>query len=533
MLIYNPKKKLFNIAKIGTISIIFLTSAYTLANTLNSELSAEKPNSDYKEKVSVNENIGKITVAESSNDIVIEEKENGFCSVDGSIDNNNPGFNGSGFANTDNAIGKTIVWHVRLDAASSFMAEWRYANGSGTNRIGTISVNGVVQGDVNFPTSGSWSSWTATSAVIDLSSGDNTIVLKAKTNEGLSNIDSLTFQGAGNTSLRPGNCEDDDDPVDDNPTETDDRYRLMWSSDFPPIPVTNSDPDDVQSIIRLLLYSNELDIEGFIASAGTYSMVANKKNYTTVLDAYEKVYDNLKAHDNRYPTPDSLRGITYEGKGNNNGVSIQWGCGKQSADVLIGSGLSSEGSNAIIATADKPDSRPLWIGVAGGGREVAQAIWDVRNTRSEAEAAEFISKLRVFLIACQDGTHDYLMDVPGLFVIESRNTYNAFFCDGSSNCNTDWVNNNIINNHGPLGAIYPPKGCCINGVQEGDTPAFMHLISANRGINNPENPAEAGWGGQYKLSSDNKWIDSSGQKIRSDRQTIQNEFAERADWMIK
>lgn len=311
------------------------------------------------------------------------------------------------------------------------------------------------------------------------------------------------------------------------------RFRLIWSSDFPPIPVTNSDPDDVQSIVRLLTYSNELDIEGFIASAGTYGMVANKSNLNTVWDAYAKVQDNLKKYDSRYPNADKLRAITYEGKGNNNGVSIKWECNKQPAENLIGAGKDSEGSNAIIAAADKPDTRPLWIGVAGGPREVAQAIWKVRSTRSAADANAFISKLRVFLIACQDSTHQYIMNVPNLFVIESKNSYQGFFCDGNALCNSNWLDTNIRFNHGPLAALYPPKGAAITGVQEGDSPAFMHLISAMRGINDAENPAQGGWGGTYRRDgSSNRWLDAGGASIKAGLSQYQAEFALRADWMV-
>lgn len=62
------------------------------------------------------------------------------------------------------------------------------------------------------------------------------------------------------------------------------RLRVIVTSDFPPFPVTNSDPDDVQSMVRFLLYANEFDVEGLIASAGTFGMVAEKKNILAVLD---------------------------------------------------------------------------------------------------------------------------------------------------------------------------------------------------------------------------------------------------------
>jgi hypothetical protein len=80
------------------------------------------------------------------------------------------------------------------------------------------------------------------------------------------------------------------------------QHRIIISSDFPPLPVTNSDPDDVQSMVRFLLYSNKFDVEGLIASAGTFEMVAEKKNMLAVLDEYDKVDENLRKHDPNFPT---------------------------------------------------------------------------------------------------------------------------------------------------------------------------------------------------------------------------------------
>lgn len=315
-------------------------------------------------------------------------------------------------------------------------------------------------------------------------------------------------------------------------TTSNERYRIIVTSDFPKFPVTNSDPDDVQSIVRFLLYSNEFDVEGLIVSAGTFDMVAEKKNMLAVLDEYDKVDENLRKHDAQYPTADALRAITYEGKGNNNGIKIKWGCGKQAVENIIGEGKSSEASKAIIAAVDKPDPRPIWVSVWGGPREVAQAIWDVRNTRSEKELKAFISKLRIYLIACQDASHQWLMnEFPDLFIIESRKTYHGIFRSDSK----EWAEENIINNHGPLCAIYPPKAIAGPGVIEGDSPAFMHLISANRGINDPEDPSQPSWGGQYKRKEGtNHWVDGpGGSTISKWKDNFQAEFKERADWCVE
>jgi Protein of unknown function (DUF1593) len=323
------------------------------------------------------------------------------------------------------------------------------------------------------------------------------------------------------------------------------KMRVIMTSDFPPIGVVKSgyvpdnqksDPDDMQSMVRFLLYANEFDVEGLVASAGTFAMTAEKKNILGVIDQYEKVYENLKTHDENYPTADYLRTVTYEGRANNNGLSIKFGCGNQSYTEIIGNGLDSEASNAIIAAADKPDPRPIWIGVWGGPREVAQAIWKVKSMRSKEDLAVFISKLRIHLIYCQDATHEWLMnEFPDLFIIESRKTYQGMFGGDDPISDLAWINENIRFNHGPLCAVYPREGMGCTGVCEGDSPAFLYLVSANRGINNPDDPTQPSWGGQFvRRENTNHYVDGPGglsvSKWRSD---FQKEFQERADWCIK
>ncbi len=307
------------------------------------------------------------------------------------------------------------------------------------------------------------------------------------------------------------------------------QYRIIISSDFPPFPVTNSDPDDVQSMVRFLLHSNEFDVEGLIASAGTFNMVAEKQNILAVLDKYDQVDENLRIKDNTFPTADYLRSVTFEGLGNNHNLAIQWGCNKQSWTEIIGEGKDSEASDAIIAALDKPDPRPIYVCVWGGPREVAQAIWKVQNTRSQAETDAFISKLRIFLIACQDATHEWLIsNYPDLFIIESISTYKGMFgVDDRS-----WVETNIINDHGPLCAIYPHSAIAGPGVIEGDSPSFLYLVSANRRINNPEDPCQESWGGQYVREGETKhYLDGpGGSSISKWSEDFQSEFMERADW---
>jgi hypothetical protein len=334
------------------------------------------------------------------------------------------------------------------------------------------------------------------------------------------------------------------------------RLRVIISSDFPPtnvIPVkafTNgvtppaqcSDPDDVQSMVRFLVYADDFDVEGLIASAGTFANVARKTNILNILDLYEQVYPNLIKHDSGYPTAGKLRSITWQGRDG------AWGTPKvgttaRPLDQILGEGKDTEASDGIIKVVEKTDPRPVWICVWGGSREVAQAIWKVQKTRSPAEIERFLGKLRIYLIVKQDSTTDWLLDqFPNLFVILSEKNYMGMFChmvkSDPNLADLAWLNANVRQGHGPLGAVYPPTGWDPKypGQQEGDTPSFLHLVSAVRGLNDPEKPDQEGWGGKFVRpdASRNHWFDDPAgtQTVSKWRAEVQKDFATRINWCV-
>ena len=138
----------------------------------------------------------------------------------------------------------------------------------------------------------------------------------------------------------------------------------------------------------------------------------------------------------------------------------------------------------------------------------------------------------------QDGSGQWLLDnFPNLFVIVSQKTYGGMFAQKSPIGNLEWLNANIREGHGPLGAIYPPTGFYPNnpGMQEGDTPSFLHLVSAMQGMNDPNKPDQESWGGQYKQRdpTKNHWYDGPGAvSVSKWLDDIQADFAIRADWML-
>jgi hypothetical protein len=323
------------------------------------------------------------------------------------------------------------------------------------------------------------------------------------------------------------------------------RPRVIMLSDFPPLdvipggggkgpPEKLSDPDDIQSMVRFLLYSNDLEVEGLIASAGTHANIANKQNLMDILDLYDQVDENLRRHDPRYPTADRLRGRIWQGR------DKTWG---KPAEEIIGEGRDTEASEAIIRIVDRPDPRPVWVGIWGGPCEVAQAIWKVQHTRSPEDLQRFLGKLRLFMIGLgsktgQDGSGQWLLDTfPNLFMIVSQKTYSGMFAQKTALGSLEWLNTHIREGHGPLGAIYPRSGYYVDnpGMQEGDTPTFLHLVSALRGLNDPDKPDQEGWGGQYvrRDPARNHWYDGPGaDSIRRWLPDIQADFANRARWML-
>ena len=77
------------------------------------------------------------------------------------------------------------------------------------------------------------------------------------------------------------------------------KLRVMVLTDI------EADPDDTQSMIRFLTYSNQWDIEGLIATTSIHqkNRVA-PESIEKILLAYSKVQPNLLQHEAGYPSYD-------------------------------------------------------------------------------------------------------------------------------------------------------------------------------------------------------------------------------------
>ncbi len=246
-----------------------------------------------------------------------------------------------------------------------------------------------------------------------------------------------------------------------------DRPRVIVSSD-----IGGTDPDDQQSMVHLLLYSDVLDIEGIVSSP--YGP-GRKKDILEVIDAYAKDYPKLRTYSPSYPTPDELRATARQG-------AIE-GAG------YAGFASPTEGSDWIVKCARRADPRPLYVLVWGGIDDLAQALHD---------APDILPKLRVYFIGGPNkmwsvNAYNYIEEHhPKLWMIEANATYRGWFVGG--NQAGEWGNSRFVAahvaGHGALGDYF---AALLKGVMKmGDSPSVGYLLQGA-----PDDPSAGGWGGRF------------------------------------
>lgn len=262
------------------------------------------------------------------------------------------------------------------------------------------------------------------------------------------------------------------------------KHRLIVLSDI------ENEPDDCESMVRLMLYSNSIDIEGLIATTSVHMQNRTApETIQRVVKAYGQVRDNLLLHESGFPQEQTLLSLIKSG---------QPGYGV----AAIGKDKDSEGSRLIEKALRNDDSRPLWVTAWGGVNTLAQALFSLKASTSAKELKALVAKLRVYTISDQDDSGIWIRkNFPDLFYIVSPGGYGNATWSGimevadladNERISNKWLADNIQQGHGPLGACYPDVAYGM----EGDTPSFLNLIP--NGLHNPEEPSWGGWGGRYE-----------------------------------
>ncbi|MCX7048033.1 MAG: DUF1593 domain-containing protein [Candidatus Sumerlaeota bacterium] len=299
------------------------------------------------------------------------------------------------------------------------------------------------------------------------------------------------------------------------------------------------DPDDQQSLIRLMAYANEFEIEALIASAsGTRGelkqAITRPDLIREIIHAYGQARPNLLRHGAGWPAEERLLGRVKSGN-------------PQRGREHIGEGHDTEGSRFLLERMDAGTTQcPLNIAIWGGQTDLAQALWRVKRERGATGFREFAKKVRVFDIGDQDGIAEWIRgEFPGLYYIlaqapsgrdKREATYRGMYLTGDESLTSkEWIEKNI-RSAGPLGALYPmktwtapnPHSC----MKEGDTPSWFFFLP--QGGNDPNDPTKPGWGGQYQLQPDGWYHDLPAKSGFDPRETVskwrpdfQRDFARR------
>ena len=268
--------------------------------------------------------------------------------------------------------------------------------------------------------------------------------------------------------------------------QTNTKNRVIILSDI------EADPDDAQSFVRLLLYANQIDIKGMIATTSCWqkNRVA-PESIKKIIKAYGSVQPNLNKHELGFPTENALM------------LTVKQGLARYGM-LGVGKGQDSEGSEWIIKTLEENDPRPLYVSVWGGANTLAQALFKLKETKNATEIKRLVAKLRVYTISDQDDSGIWMRNTfPDLhYIVSPGDDYGSATWSAINNqikgisneeISNKWLAQNIQQGHGPFGAVYPD----VAWGMEGDTPSYLNLIV--NGLNNPEYPNWGGWGGRYEL----------------------------------
>lgn len=302
-----------------------------------------------------------------------------------------------------------------------------------------------------------------------------------------------------------------------------------------------NEPDDSQTMVRLLMYANKMDIEGLIAVSSCHQYLGKKDVFPVLKDgkvvtvdtvvqerngvhpqeinkrikAYGKVLQNLKKHESGWPSETYL--LSKVGSGP---------AGYGMTDVAVSK--TTTGSKLIEDAILKEDDRPLYICINAGANTLAQALIDLEAKLSAQEMEAALKKIRVYDDAGQDNAGAWIAQTfPEIHYQRSQKQVFNFMNDKGPEVWPQaeyagkgqhlWAKEHVQENHGPLGELYPTRmqfrrPDLYHTLEGGGTSTWIGHV--NRGLYVPEEMSWGGWGGRFSaelkenvLADQLKWAD--------------------------
>lgn len=325
--------------------------------------------------------------------------------------------------------------------------------------------------------------------------------------------------------------------------------------------VITQDPelDDVNTVIRAVLYFTDFRLEGLVYSSANFHFRGDGKGTTQyipgreyarmgvgpvtswrwptkdkekwideIVDAYEKVYTNLKVHAPDYPTPAHVRS------------KVKWGNVEFDGDYS----KDTDGSNSIKSLLLDNEPGPLFVTAGGGQSTIARALKSIYDQHAKTPQWNAIRekvsrKLVIIPFGDQDGTNaryirPHWPDVATWQLAMVNFGYGARAAHSAENqvyLGTPWTMENV-SSRGLLGGLYRvwgdgkqmspddrtdyfglsgftddelrAKGYNVwtpsrekgSFISEGDTPTFMNFL--DNGLRAYEDGNWGGWGGRRR-----------------------------------
>jgi hypothetical protein len=294
--------------------------------------------------------------------------------------------------------------------------------------------------------------------------------------------------------------------------------------------MTDMTHDDGNSLIRYLYYANYFDTEAIIITPQLPDFHHNAgepwQKGDNILKAYRQEYTQLVKHQPDLPTYETLAAVTKKGrgalpiiwltntkyfKGGIAGREVESSWGDIRFADWIGEGLTpngepkdSEGSELLIKVFEKDDSRPIYVQMWGGPITFVQALYRFQQKHGARKYQQLLAKLHIFGILLQDITFDYFIDLDKVQALQCANMGDVASTYQGPRSQAGWLLHDAshfwkylkvmeqqeVNGHGPMSELYDHGG-------EGDTPAFLYLLSASFGLNNPLEPGQGSWGSRF------------------------------------
>ncbi|WP_345437369.1 DUF1593 domain-containing protein [Microbacterium gilvum] len=314
------------------------------------------------------------------------------------------------------------------------------------------------------------------------------------------------------------------------------------------IVTTDPELDDLNSMLRLLLYSNEIDIAALVYSSSRFHYTGDpargiaphrwpapgaRLHIDEAVDAYAEAYESLRRHDARYPHPERLRSITAMGN-----VATE-------GDMAAPTPGSDLVRDVLLADAPGQVFAQAW----GGTNTIARALLSIEEEYADTAEwdevrARIVGRTVITSFAEQDGTFaEYIRPHwPDLEFRDVATTAWGYFAwdvvapEAQKYLTAEWMRENV-SSVGPIGAAYRVWGdgrqmadgfddedyfgipdatreeleatgyrvwapLRENGawISEGDTSnVAMHI---DNGLRNAEHPSFGGWGGRQVPHAD-------------------------------